>query len=102
MFNRIFKLILISISFFALNGCIQTAALVGPGITVASSGSVAKAGLQLAVDHSIKKETGKNSIVFVKDEVVKSNKKRKFHKEFSNLVEKRVKQTHKKINLKLE
>ena len=102
MVNRIFKLVLIFISFFALNGCIQTAALVGPGITVASSGSVTKAGLQLAVDHSIKKETGKNSIVFVKDEVVKSNKKRKFHREFSNLVEKRVELTHKKIKLKLE
>ena len=102
MFNRIFKLILIFISFFALNGCIQTAALVGPSITVASSGNVARAGIQLAVDHSIKKETGKNSIELVKDEVVKSNKKRKFHREFSKLVEKRVELTHKKIKLKLE
>ena len=97
MFNRIFRFILISISFFALNGCIQTAALVGPGITVASSGSVSKAGIQLAVDNSIKKKTGKNTISFVKDEVDKSNKKRKFRKEFSNLVEKRVELTHKKI-----
>ena len=102
MLNRIFKLILIFISFFALNGCIQTAALVGPSITVASSGNVARAGIQLAVDHSIKKETGKNSIELVKDEVVKSNKKRKFHREFSKLVEKRVELTHKKIKLKLE
>lgn len=102
MYNRFYKLFLISISFIALNGCLQTAVLVGPGITVASSGSVAKAGLQLAVDHSIKKETGKNSIVFVKDEVVKSNKKRKFYREFSKLVEKRVELTHKEIKLKLE
>ena len=102
MSNKFLKIFFIFTSFIALNGCLQTAALVGPGITVASSGSVVKAGAQLVVDHSIKKETGKNSIIFVKDEVIKNNKKRKFHKEFSNLVEKRVELTHKKIKLKLE
>ena len=102
MYFKICKFFIIFTSFIFLNGCFQSAALIGPGITVASSGNIAKAGIQLVVDHSVKKETGKNSIVFVKDEVVKKNNKRKFHKEFEDLVEKRVKITHKKIKLKLE
>ena len=98
MYLKIYKFLLIFTSLIFLSGCLQSAALIGPGITVASSGNIAKASVQLVIDHSVKKETGKNSIDFVKDEVVKKNKKRRFHKNFVNLVEKRVELTHKKLN----
>ena len=91
-----------AVLFMFLNGCVQSTAFLGPAITVGTTGNIFQASVQYGTNQAIKKETGKNSIVFVKDEVVKSNKKRKFHKEFSNLVEKRVTLTHKKIKLKLE
>ena len=69
----------------------------GPGVTIASSGNFYKAGLQYIVDSTIKKKTGKNSLAFVKEEVIKHNNKKDFNLKFNKLVEKRIALTHKKL-----
>jgi hypothetical protein len=63
---KIYFLILISIS---LSGCIQSTALLGPGVTIVTTGNVMQAGFQYGAHTAIKNETGKDVITHLKDVV---------------------------------
>tara|TARA_B100000965_G_C19041048_1_gene519448 strand:+ start:189 stop:485 length:297 start_codon:yes stop_codon:yes gene_type:complete len=93
-FKKIYFLIL---NFIFLSGCIQSTALLGPGVTIATSGNIMQAGLQFGANSAIKKETGKDAITFVKDKVEEDKKKRKFKKDFSVMVKKRIESAREKI-----
>tara|TARA_B100000902_G_scaffold396435_1_gene457422 strand:+ start:4186 stop:4548 length:363 start_codon:yes stop_codon:yes gene_type:complete len=80
-----------------LSGFIQIASLIGPGVTVISSGNLYKAGAQLLIDSEIKKKTGKNSLAFVTDEMKKKSKKKGLNEELRELVKKRIILTQKKL-----
>jgi hypothetical protein len=82
-----------------LNGCIQSTALLGPGITVVSTGNIFQAGMQYGANTAIKNETGKDALTHVKEVVEKDRKKRQFKKDFKELVEKRVLLARKKISV---
>ena len=82
-----------------LNGCIQSTALLGPGITVASTGNIFQAGMQYGANTAIKNETGKDALTHVKDAVENDQKKKQFKKDFKELVEKRVLLARKKISV---
>ena len=99
-YSNIMKLLTISILFLSLiflNGCLQSTALLGPGVTLVTTGNVAQAGFQHAANSAIQKETGKDAFTFVKDVVEEDHKKRKFSRDFKNMVEKRVLNARKKI-----
>ena len=51
--------LLISISFLLLGSCAQSTALIGPAITVGSTGNVMQAGFSYASNMAVKKTTGK-------------------------------------------
>ena len=53
------KIIVIIISFVFLGACAQTTALIGPAITVGSTGNVMQAGFSYASNMAVKKTTGK-------------------------------------------
>jgi len=55
------KVILIALGVLFLGGCAQTAALLGPSIIGAQTGSVYKASLQYGSNYMIKKSTGKSA-----------------------------------------
>ena len=55
------KIFLLILSSFYLLGCIQSASLVGPAITVASTGNLYQAGLSYGSSQIIKHETGKST-----------------------------------------
>ena len=56
MFKK--KLILIA-SFLALTGCYQsTASLIGPTVTLGTSGNIVQSALSYSVNESVKKATG--------------------------------------------
>ncbi len=97
MFKRFVKIGLVLSLFMFTTGFLPFSALVGPGITIASSGNVYKATAQLLIDQEIKNKTGKNSLAYVKQEVEKQQKKNYFNEDFKNLVEMRVKIAHEKI-----
>ena len=78
MIFKLLRVIFLITSFVLLSGFLPFASLLGPGVTIASSGNVYKAGLQYIIDSTIKKKTGKNSLAFVKEEVIKQNNKRDF------------------------
>ena len=96
---KFFKTFFVIFSLFFLSGCLQSTAMLGPGVTLATSGNVFQAGLQYGANKAIKNETGKDAITFVKDVVEEDQKKRKFKKDFSTMVKKRVKKVREKISI---
>ena len=95
---RLLKIFTLIISFFFLTGFMPLASIIGPGVTVFTSGNIYKATAQFMIDQSIKKKTGKNSLTLVKEEIDKQNQKKKFNDELRQLVEKRIKITKKKLD----
>ena len=82
-----------------LNGCLQTTALLGPGITVATTGNVLQAGFQYGANTVIENETGKNTLEHFKSALDSQKKNKKFKEKFTNLVEKKFELTRKKLKL---
>ena len=94
---RLFKIFTILVSFIFLTGFTPFISILGPGVTVLTSGNIYKATAQFIIDQSIKKKTGKNSLTLVKEELDKKKNKNEFNEELRNLVEKRIKMTRKKL-----
>ena len=73
MITKFFKFLSIFFIFFTLTGCIQATALLGPGLTVATTGNIFQAGFQYGANKVIKKDTGKDSYEDLRDFVTKQN-----------------------------
>ena len=97
MILRILKLSFFLSSFLLLSGFVPLPAVLGPAITVATSGNLVKATAQLVIDNEFKKKTGKSSINYITEEVSKNNEENRINKDFKNLIEKRVEIAHQKI-----
>ena len=97
MLLKFLKISFVFFSLIFLSGCFQSTALLGPSMTVATTGNVLQAGLQYGANSAIKKETGKNTIEHLQDAVESQSKSQKFKKKFSNLVEKKFKLTREKL-----
>ena len=102
-FLRIFTII---IPFFFLTGFVPIFSIIGPSVTALTSGNIYKAGAQFIINQRIEKETGKNSLTlikeelnktFIKEETNKKNQENSFNEEFRHLVEKRITITRKKL-----
>ena len=96
---KFLKISLLFLSLIFLNGCLQSTAMIGPGLTLATSGNVLQAGFQYGANTAIKNETGKDAILLVKEAVEEDHKKRQFKKDFSNMVKERVEKARKKISI---
>ena len=96
---RFLKTLFILLSLIILNGCIQTTALLGPGITIATTGNVLQAGFQYGANSVIEKETGKNTFEHFQNAVDNQSKNKKFQEKFKNLVEKKLELSRQKLNL---
>ena len=94
---RLFKIFMILVSFLFLTGFTPFVSILGPGVTVLTSGNIYKATAQFIIDQSIKKKTGKNSLTLVKEELNRRENKNEFNEELRNLVEKRIKMTRQKL-----
>ena len=99
MINKFVKISVILISFIFLTGFIPFFSLLGPGMTILSSGNVYKAGMQYFIDQSVKKETGKNTLMFIGDEIKSKKIESDLNKKLKLLVEKRILTTRSKLNL---
>ena len=94
---KFLKTLSLFFSLIFLNGCLQSKAMLGPGVTLVTTGNVTQAGFQYVANNAIKNETGKDALTLVKDVVEEDHKKRKFSKDFKKMVEKRVLNARKKI-----
>ena len=87
---------------FFLNGCVQTAALLGPAYTLTSTGNIYQAGLSYSSNQAVKKITGKSPTENIKDlansQKIKAEEKEK-RDEFYALVKSRIEKTSKIIQL---
>ena len=103
MNSRLFRILIIVMSFFFLTGFVPILSFVGPGVTVLTSGNIYKASAQFIVNQHIEKETGKNSFALIKDtllneEIDKKIEKNSFDEDFRQLVESRIKITRQKLD----
>ena len=94
---RLLRILTIILSFFFLTGFVPILSFVGPGVTVLTSGNIYKASAQFIINKKLEKETGKNSLMLIKETLVdQTNKKIKinsFDEDFRQLVERRIKMT---------
>jgi len=95
--KKFLKLGLFLTSFLFLTGFVPLPAVLGPAITVATSGNLVKATAQLVIDNEFKKKTGKSSLNYITEEVSKNNEENRINKDFKDLIEKRVKIVHQKL-----
>ena len=93
-FKKIYLLVLISIF---LSGCIQSTTLLGPGLTIATTGNVMQAGFQYGANSAIKKETGKDALTHLKDAVEDEQENQKFEKKIRNFTRNTIKRVKKKL-----
>ena len=96
---KLFKILFIFSFLIFFNGCLQTTALLGSGVTIATTGNVLQAGFQYGANSVIEKETGKNTFELFQDVVDNQSKNKKFQTKFINVVEKQFKLTREKLNL---
>ena len=91
--NKIFIYI---IGALILSGCVQSTAMVGPALTLASTGNISQAGVTFFTNKAVKEETGMDTVSYVSNKFEQnSSKNRKFRK----LVETNFEKTRKKLIL---
>ena len=99
---KLLRILTVILSFFLLTGFVPILSFVGPGVTALTSGNVYKASIQFVVNQRIEKETGKNSLVLIKETFVeekdKKIKKNSFDEDLKQLVETRITMTRQKLN----
>ena len=94
--KKILNYILVGI---ILSGCAQSTAMIGPAITLASSGNISQAGLTFVTNKAVEKETGMDTVSYVSNKIEKQNSKTKLKREFKNLVETNFAKTREKLIL---
>jgi len=82
-----------------LTGCIQSTALLGPSITVATTGNIMQAGLQYGANTAIKNETGKDALTHLKDIVEEEQDIQKFENKIKDLAKNTIDRVKKKLIL---
>ena len=82
-----------------LSGCAQSTAMIGPAITLASSGNMSQAGLTFVTNKAVEKETGMDTVSYVSNKIEQQNSKTKLKREFKNLVETNFVKTREKLIL---
>ena len=93
-FKKIYFLVLI---YTFLSGCIQSTALLGPGVTIATTGNIMQAGFQYGANSAIKNETGKDALTHLKDAVEEEQDNQKLEKKIKNLAKNTIKRIKKKL-----
>jgi len=91
--NKIFIYIIATIT---LSGCIQSTAMVGPAITIASTGNISQAGLTFFTNKAVEEETGMNTVSFVSSKIEQNSYK---NRKFKKLVETNFEKTRQQLIL---
>tara|TARA_B100001175_G_scaffold269734_1_gene241637 strand:+ start:37 stop:354 length:318 start_codon:yes stop_codon:yes gene_type:complete len=94
--NKIFIYIVIGL---LLSGCAQSTAMLGPAITLASTGNISQAGLTFITNRAVKEETGMDTVSYVSNKIEQQNSKTKLKREFKKLVETNFVKTREKLIL---
>ena len=93
---RKLKIFLIFLSLIFLPGCFQSTALLGPSVTVFTTGNVMQAGFQYGANKAVKKETGKYPLTHIKESVESTNNSKELIVELKDFIEEKFKTIKKK------
>ena len=66
-----------------LTGCLQTTAMIGPAITLTSTGNISQAGMTFFTNKAIKDETGMNTLEFVSNKIDERKNKKEVDDNFN-------------------
>ena len=91
--NRVFIYMIVGL---VLSGCAQSTAMLGPAITLASTGNVGQAGMTYFTNKAVEKETGMDTISLVSNKIESNSSK---NRKFKKLVETNFEKTRKKLIL---
>ena len=91
--NKIFIYIVTGI---ILSGCAQSTVMLGPALTLASTGNVSQAGITFITNKAVQKETGMDTVSFVSNKIEQNSSK---NRKFKKLVETNFEKTRKKLIL---
>ena len=94
--NKIFSYIFVAI---ILSGCAQSTAMLGPAITLASTGNISQAGLTFFTNKAVEEETGMSTVSYVSSQIEKKNSKTKMRRKFKKLLETNFEKTRQKLIL---
>ena len=94
--NKIFIYIVTGI---ILSGCAQSTAMLGPALTLASTGNASQAGIAFITNKAVQKETGMDTVAFVTQKLEQKNSKSRLRREFKKLVETNFEKTREKLIL---
>ena len=91
------KILIYIVSTAILSGCAQSTAMLGPAITLASTGNVSQAGIAFFTNKVVEKETGMNTVSFVSSKIEQNSSKTRIRREFKELVETNFEKTRQKL-----
>ena len=91
---KIYLLIVVSLSF---SGCIQSTALLGPGVTIATTGNVMQAGFQYGANKAIKNETGKDVLTHLRDVVEEEQDNKNLELKIKDIATNTIEKVKKKL-----
>ena len=93
------KIFICIVSALILSGCVQSTAMVGPAITLASTGNISQAGVTFFTNKAVKDETGMDTVSFVSTKIEENQSKTRMNREFKKLVETNFEKTRNKLIL---
>ena len=67
--------------------------MLGPAITLASTGNLSQAGITFVTNKAVKEETGMDTVSYVSKKIEQKNSKTKLRREFHNLVKNNFQKT---------
>ena len=87
------------ISSLIISGCVQSTAMVGPVLTLASTGNISQAGVTFFTNKAVKDETGMDTVSYVSNKIEQKQSKTKLRREFKKLIETNFEKTRSKLIL---
>ena len=94
------KILLLLFVLTLLSSCAQSTALLGPAITVGTTGNVYQASLSYGSNMAVKQVTGKTPTGHMTSYIDYKNNEKKFEKEITSLLQSHVEIMRKKLALK--
>ena len=80
------KILIYIICVLILSGCVQSTAMMGPALTLASTGNISQASITFFTNKAVEEETGMDTVSYVSDKIEKKKSKTKLKREFKKLV----------------
>ena len=94
------KILLILFSLVLLGACAQSTALLGPAITVGSTGNIMQAGFSYGTNMALKQTTGKTPSEHVSSYVKNKKEEKMIREEMTSYLQSHIELMRKKLNSK--